>query len=121
MAAPMAYNAAVRAPLAELSRTLESLLSRRLTAYLAGVKDTKTVSRWSNGDISNVRNGDVEQRLRTALTIANLLRDVEDDQTVKSWFVSLNPYLGDISPAQAIRDDRGREVLEAARIFAAAN
>ena len=118
MSLATAHATAVRAPLADLSETLEALLSRRVTAYIAGVKDAKTVSRWSSGDITTVRDFEVEQRLRTALTVVALLRDVEADPTIKAWFLSLNPYLGDISPAQAIRDGRGKDAIDAAKIFA---
>lgn len=117
----VAHREAVRMPLVALAATLETVLSRRVTAYLAGVKDVQTVSRWAHGDITTIRNDAVEQRLRAALTVVTLLREAEDDRTVKSWFVSLNPHLGDMSPAQAIRHDRGKDAIEAARVFVAAN
>jgi hypothetical protein len=107
-------------PIQDIARTLEDLLSRRLTAVIVGVKDGKTVARWASGETSDVRGEDTELRLRTAYQIAiMLLTSLDSAQTVKAWFIGLNPQLGDTSPAEAIREGRLRDALAAARAFVA--
>jgi hypothetical protein len=84
------------------------------------VKEGKTIARWASGSISDIRNDEVEQRLRTTYQITQmLLRSSDSPQTVKAWFIGLNPQLGDTSPAEAIREGRLKEALAAARAFIA--
>lgn len=111
------HRAAMVAPVSEVAGLLQELLSRRLTAYLAGVKDGKTVTRWVTGEITDIRNHETEQRLRTAYEVAQLLLSDDSAQTVRAWFIGLNPELGDIAPAEAIHDGRLKDVLAAARAF----
>lgn len=46
-----------------------------------------------------------EDRLRNALTIADLLLEEESQETVRAWFVGKNPILGDRAPAIVLADD----------------
>lgn len=105
------------APVSEVASVLQELLSRRLTAYLAGVKDGKTVTRWAIGAVTEIRDHETEQRVRTAYAVAQLLLSDDSAQTVRAWFIGLNPQLGDVAPAEAIRDGRLKDVLAAARAF----
>lgn len=115
-----AYRDATTQPLDKIAAALERILSRRLTAVIVGVKDGKTVARWASGAISDIRDDAVEQRLRTTYQIAQmLLQSSDSQQTVKAWFIGLNPQLDDVSPAEAIRDGCLREALSAARAFVA--
>lgn len=114
-----AHQQATRASVREISRLMSQLLSRRMTAYIAGVDDAKTVARWMSGKTSRIRSADVEQRLRTAHEIALLLLSTDSSDVVRAWFISLNPQLGDITPAEAIHNGDVREALAAARSFAA--
>ncbi|ACZ40538.1 MAG: XRE family transcriptional regulator [Sphaerobacter thermophilus] len=111
------HRQAVAAPLTEVAGLLQEVLSRRLTAFIAGVKDGKTVSRWANGEVTEIREHETEQRLRTAYEIAQLLLLHDSPQTVKAWFIGLNPQLDDRSPAEVIREGQLREALAAARAF----
>jgi hypothetical protein len=88
-----------------------------LTAYIAGVGDGKTVSRWANGEVTEIRDYTTEQRLRRAYEIVQLLMNYDSPQTVKAWFIGLNPQLGDVSPAEALHEGRLKEALAAARAF----
>src|SRR4029079_11326758 len=83
----------------------------------AGVGDARTVSRWASSEVTEIRDIWMEQRLRTAYEIAQLLLTYDAVQTVKAWFIGLNPQLGDVSPAEALRDGRLKETLSAARAF----
>lgn len=111
------HREATAAPVSEIAGVLQELLSRRLTAYIAGVGDGKTVSRWANGEVSEIRDFSQEQRIRATYEIIQLLLDSESAPTVKAWFIGLNPQLGDISPAEAIREGRLKDTFAAARAF----
>jgi hypothetical protein len=43
----------------------------------------------------------------------------ESAQTVRAWFLGMDPRLDDTSPAEAIREGRLKEAMAAARAFAA--
>lgn len=116
--AERAHRQSVHASVAEVAGYLQELLSRRLTAYIAGVKDAKTVTRWASGEVENARYEN-EQRLRTAYEIAQLLVRFDSPRVVKAWFIGLNPQLGDVSPAEAIHDGELKEAMSAARAFVA--
>jgi hypothetical protein len=77
------------------------------------------VSRWENQQVEAVRNVVVERKLRATFQIALMLLDVDSPATVKAWFIGMNPHLDDVSPAEAIRGGKEREVLDAARAFVA--
>lgn len=113
-----AYRKAMIAPVGEVAAVLQAVLSRRLTAFVAGVDDGKTVTRWASGEVAEIRDYETEQRLRTAYEIVQLLLDHESAQTVKAWFIGLNPQLGDTSPAEALREGRLKESVAAACTFA---
>jgi hypothetical protein len=112
-----AHRQAVAAPISEIASLLQEVLSRRMTAYIAGVDNGRTVTRWSNGQVSEIRDHGVEQRLRTAYEIVQLLLGRDSAQTAKAWFLGLNPQLGDVAPAEAIHEGRLKEALAAARAF----
>ncbi len=88
---------------------------------MAGVKNGKTVARWAAGETPDLRGGDEKElRLRTAYQISHFLLATSDSPVVvKAWFMGLNPQLGDTSPAEAIRENRLKEAIDAARAFAA--
>lgn len=111
------HRQAVTASVSEVAGLLQELLSRRLTTYIAGVQDGKTVNRWTSGEVTEIRDHETEQRLRTAYEIAQLLLADDSPRTVRAWFIGLDPHLGDTSPAEAIREGRLQDVLAAARAF----
>ena len=111
---------ATTASVRDVATVLQEVLSRRLTAYIAGVRDAKTVSRWVSGEIGEIRDYEAERRLRTAYEIVQMLLIEESPRTVRAWFIGLDPNLDDVSPAEAIAEGRQREALAAARAFLAA-
>jgi hypothetical protein len=112
-----AHRQAMSVPLTELVGSLSGLLTRRVAARIAGVKDGKTITRWATGEITEVRDFEVEQRLRTSYEIAQILRASEPDPTVRAWFLGINPYLHDISPLDALAAGQLKEAIGAARAF----
>lgn len=111
------YRQALDAPLTEVAGLLQDVLTRRLTAYIVGVDNARTVSRWASGETTEIRDYEMERRLRTAYQIALLLLSQDAAATVRAWFIGLNPQLGDVSPAEALHNDQLKETLTAARAF----
>jgi hypothetical protein len=111
-----AHREAMLTPIPIIAAFLQDVLSRRLVAYVVGVKDAKTVSRWAKEEVAEVRL-ESEERLRGAYEIAQLLLQFDSAQVVKAWFIGLNPQLSDESPADAIREGRLKEAKAAARAF----
>ncbi len=95
----------------------QEVLSRRLVAYVAGVKDAKTVSRWAKGEV-----GSRAGRARGVFgrrTKSRSFGAVRFAPGWKAWFIGLNPQLDDESPAEAIREERLKEAMNAGLAFVA--
>jgi hypothetical protein len=111
------HRQATAASISEIARFLQEVLSRRLTAFAAGVQDGKTVTRWASGEVTEIRDYEVERRLRTTYEIARLLLLQESPSTVKAWFIGMNPDLDDLSPVEAIHDNYLKDAMAAAHVF----
>jgi hypothetical protein len=109
---------AMRIPLDEAAKTLYGLLTGKIAAYILGVKDVRTLTRWASKDVRAIRI-EHEARLRAAYEIATLLLHFDAPETVRAWFIGMNPELGDVAPAEVIRQDRLQDALGAARAFVA--
>lgn len=85
------------------------------------MKETRAVRQWADGE--RKPSADVMHRLRTAHYVAALLAERDSGTIVQAWFLGINPQLDDVPPARLLRqgqlDDAGRQVLAAARAFAA--
>lgn len=112
-----AHRQTVRSSTEDVAQFLEEVLGGKLVAFIAGVSDPRTVTRWAKGE-RNPR-PEHERRLRHAAQVFRLLNTDESPHTVRAWFVGLNPQLDDESPAVAIREDRFRETTVAAKAFLA--
>lgn len=110
----------MRVPFEAAVQELRELLTPRLVAYIASVRETRAVHQWADGT-RDVKSGEVEDRLRFALQVALLLREGDAPRVVQAWFQGLNPHLEDRSPARLLRegdlDEVGAPVLAAARAF----
>lgn len=116
----IAHRQAMTVTVNEMASSLQELLTRQLTTHVAGVKDGKTITRWVNGEITDIRNFAVEQRLRTAYEIAQILLASEQPTTVRAWFIGLNPLLSDASPVEALGAGQLKETIAAAKAFGVA-
>lgn len=117
----MALEQAIHARTARLGvptvvGSLQDILSQRLVAVVAGISDVKAVGKWARGQRSP--HPDAEQRLRNAYQIVQLLLERESPETVRAWFIGMNPDLDDRAPALVLGEDPVH-VLEAARSFLA--
>lgn len=110
------HEATIKTSIAEIARIVSDLLTRDLTAYIVKVSDAGTVNRWISGQVRPRTR--YEQKLRLTYEIVQLLRAAENsDETIRAWFLGLNPNLDDDPPAEAIREGRLKETLAAARAF----
>lgn len=114
-----AHRKATTAAFPEIVEGLVSIIGRRLTAYIASVKDARALDRW----MKNQRpQKDVQERLRLAYRIAALLAEADSPAVVQAWFIGLNPELDDDVPISLLRSGEietdGKRILGAARAFA---
>jgi len=115
-----AHREAVSLPFPELVSRLAALIGRKLTAYVASVKDVRTVDGWIKG---NSPYGDAESRLRLTFQVVRTLTDHDSQRIVQAWLTGVNPELGDRVPLRLIREGDlnvvGPEVMGAVRAFIA--
>jgi len=115
-----AHRESLSTPFPELVSRLVPLIGRKLTAYIASVKDVRAVDRWMKG---NEAYGDVESRLRFAFQVVRTLSEHDSPQVVQAWLTGVNPELGDRVPVRLLREGDlniiGPEVLGAVRVFIA--
>ena len=111
------HRQATAASISDIARFVQEVLSRRLTAYAAGVQEGKTVTRWASGEVTEIRDFEVEQRLRTTYEIVLLLLVHESPHSVKAWFIGMNPELDDVAPVEAIRNGQLKDAMNAAHVF----
>jgi hypothetical protein len=114
-----AHRAATAASFAEVVGELSETLGKKLTAYLAGVKDTRAIDRWIAGAEPYKA---ADERLRRAYVVALTLREGDHPRVVQAWFTGLNPELDDRAPIRLLaqgNEDDARAVLGAARAFRA--
>jgi len=96
--------------------SLQDTLGQRLVAVIASVSDAKAVGKWARGERSP--HPETEKRLRNAYQIVQLLLERESAETVRAWFVGMNPDLDDRAPALVLGEDPVG-VLQSARAFLA--
>jgi len=115
-----AYHESLQLPFSDLVSQLVNSIGRKLTAYVAGVKDVRAIDRWQQGGESY---GDVEPRLRFTFRVVRTLEEHDSARVVKAWLTGVNPELGDRTPIRVLRegdlDSVAVEVLGAARAFIA--
>lgn len=115
-----AHREAISLKWPEVVRRLADTLGRKLTAYIAGVRDVRALDRWMAGTAPY---GDVESRLRLAYQVVRMLSAHDSPEIVQSWLTGVNPELGDRVPLRLLRDGDldivAPEILGAARAFLA--
>ena len=113
----LVHQQARAAPVREIADVLQEVLTRPLTAYLAGIADTEAVGRWASGEEAVIADRGAEERLRVAYETVLLLLTFDAPRTIRAWFTGLAPDLGDRTPAEAIRAGAFEDVLSAATAF----
>ena len=110
------HGRATRLGIPALVRYLQDVLGQRLVALIAGVRDAKAVGKWARGERSP--HPEAERRLRLAFQVVELLMHAESAETVRAWWIGMNPDLEDQAPVMVLAEDPTR-VLQAARVFLA--
>jgi hypothetical protein len=115
-----AHREALTLSWSNLVQRLTQVIGRKLTAYIAGVKDVRALDRWIDGAEPY---GDVVARLRFAYQVARTLNEHDSPQVVQAWLTGVNPELGDRVPLRLLKDgdldEIAPQVLGAARAFVA--
>ena len=115
-----AHIESTRLPFADLVTKLTGVIGKKLTAYIAGKNDVRSVDRWMQGQGSY---SDAELRLRFAYQIVKSLAEHDSPAVVQSWLTGINPELRDRTPIRLLReadlDVVGPELRGAARAFIA--
>lgn len=115
-----AYRESLTMSFPELVESLASSIGRKLTAYVAGVKDVRALDRWMEGKEPY---GDAEARLRLTFQVVRTLREHDPLKVVQAWLTGVNPELGDRVPLRLLREGDleviAPEVLAAVRAFIA--
>ena len=115
-----AYKESITLPFAQIVSRLAKVIGRKLTAYVANVKDVRSVSRWMEG---NSAYGNTEERLRLTFQVVQTLSEHDSPKIIQAWLMGVNPELGDRIPLRVLREGDphviGAEVLGAARAYIA--
>jgi hypothetical protein len=111
-----AHEQAIRADVAQIATELQSSLGQRAIAYVTRNRSPKVVGRWASGD-GKPQTVDAERRLRELYRTYLILRDAEDEATIRSWLMGANPYLGDQPPLEILREGNPSLAQHAAEEF----
>lgn len=115
-----AHREAITLAWPELVARLTEVLGRKLTAYIADLKDVRGLDRWIDGTQPY---GNVEERLRLTYQVVRTLQEHDSPRVVQAWFTGVNPELGDRVPLRLLREGDLAAVapliLGAARAFIA--
>lgn len=113
-----AYRESLSLAFPDLVASLANSIGRKLTAYVAGVKDVRALDRWIEGKEPY---GDAESRLRLTFQVVRTLLEHDSPNVVQAWLTGVNPELGDRVPLRLLREGEleviAPEVLAAARAF----
>jgi hypothetical protein len=97
----------------EVVQELCDVLTSKLVAALAGVKDPGQLRKWARGVLEPTQ--PAEQRLRFAHEVLHEIASAQGMEGAQAWALTANPRLGYDSPVKAIREDRFQETATAAR------
>ncbi|MFJ2356176.1 hypothetical protein [Frigoribacterium sp. NPDC087798] len=100
----------------EVANVLVHGLGPTLVAALTGSKDRKLPAKWARSD-GPTPGPDFTRRLQLGHRAWAALVQDEGAHIARQWFIGGNPLLGESTPLTAIREDRGREVIEALTAF----
>jgi hypothetical protein len=88
-------------PISEIAAYLQDHLGQKITAYLSGIDNAKTVGLWIAK--KNDPLDETKARLRYAYQAAKLIIEAYDDETAKAWFFGSNTLLDNEAPGYVLR------------------
>jgi len=112
----VAHDRMTRATVPDMAAYLQDLFGQKLTAAIVGINNPKAIGAYARGQ--RAPHPEAERRLRDAFHVATLLMTAECSQTVRSWFMGMNPHLDDRAPALVIGEQPNR-VMQAAKAYLA--
>lgn len=107
------YAEVTRMPVHQIAQELNESLGATLVAVLAGARDPKISYKWARESGPQPRD-EAKIRLQLALRAWRIVSTSEGADVARMWFLGANPWLGEVSPIEAIGEDRSKEVMEAA-------
>jgi hypothetical protein len=115
-----AHRNSLTHPIPDLLSTLTSKIGKKLTAYVAGVDDVKTIESWILGEPLP---GDAERRLRLTYQIVMTLTITDTPAVAQAWLMGINPELDDRVPLRLLKegnlDQVAGDIVRTARTFVA--
>jgi hypothetical protein len=107
-------------PLSKLVEELTRSIGKKLTAYIAGVKDVRALDRWIEGAAPYKG---AEERLRFAYRVVKTIEKHDHAAVVQAWLTGLDPELDHRVPLRLLREGDlekvGPEILGAVHAFVA--
>jgi hypothetical protein len=104
----------------DLLSTLTSKIGKKVTAYVAGVDDVKTIESWIVGEPLPQ---DAERLLRLTYQIVMTLTMTDTPAVAQAWLMEINPELDERVPLRLLRegnlDQVAGDIVGAARTFVA--
>ncbi|GAA1114034.1 hypothetical protein [Arthrobacter flavus] len=94
-------------------RELSEMLTARIVAGLAGVRDPLQVCEWAEG--SAIPPSESQSRLRFAYEVLSEIQMARRTNIAQAWALTVNPRLSYLSPVKAIREGRFTETKAAAK------
>ena len=88
--------------ISKIAEYLQEHLGQKITAYLSGIDNAKTVGLWITG-ANEPRDIMTKTRLRYAYQAARFVVEAYDDETARAWFFGSNTLLDDEAPAYVLR------------------
>jgi hypothetical protein len=111
----------LEADFTEVGEYLSQHLGLKLTAYVCGAKNTRSVNGWKKGKLPGI---EVETRVRYAHQVAVFIVEAFGADTAKSWLFGKNRNLKGRAPAWVLRHGKKIEdlksVVDAAKKFVVA-
>jgi hypothetical protein len=78
----------------KVANRLQEVLGQRLTAYCVGLKDPKSIGRYSQDEEQPSEETSAKLVRLLSEVVEPVLR-VESPETLRAWFMGMNPDLGD--------------------------
>lgn len=108
----------VRLTVQKVTQALQAGLGQALIAGIVNC-DVTTLSLWASGAVNPPPTQ--ERLLRDTYQVFEMVAQADSPTVAGAWLMGMNPLLDDRTPAEAIAEGDFREVMAAARSFAAGN
>ncbi|MFS0717334.1 hypothetical protein ABC337_12760 [Arthrobacter sp. 1P04PC] len=108
------FAGTARLGIREVVRQLNSALGATLVAALTGSKDPRISYKWARENGPEPKPAAV-QRLLLAHRAWIAVSTNEGEHVARLWFIGANPWLGEVSPIEAIATMESKKVMAAAQ------